>query len=147
MANGEDNLNSIGNNGSSQETHLLASKELIGEVRRIEKGKCAEVVLIADEKMQVDAKGLIHGGFTFGLADYAAMVTVNDPFVVLVYSNVKFVKPVVVGDKLSAKSKITEVKGTKKTVLCEVFNQHNIKVFEGEFFCVSLEKHVLETSK
>lgn len=140
-------MNSMENGDSSQKTHLLASKELIGEVRRIEEGKCAEVVLIANEKMQVDARGLIHGGFTFGLADYAAMVTVNDPFVVLVSSNVKFVKPVVIGDKLTAKSKVTEVKGSKKMIFCEVFNQHNEKVFEGEFLCVSLEKHVLEMSK
>ncbi len=135
------------NGDSSQKTHLSASKELIGEVIKIEKGKCAEVILIADEKMRVDARGLIHGGFTFGLADYAAMVTVNDPFVVLVSSNVKFTKPVIVGDKLTAKSKVTEVKGSKKTVFCEVFNQHNEKVFEGEFLCISLEKHVLETRK
>ncbi len=140
-------MNSMGNSGSSQETHLLASKELIGEVRRIEKGKCAEVSLIANEKMQVDAMGLIHGGFTFGLADYAAMVTVNDPFVVLVSSNVKFIKPVIVGDRLTAKSEVTEVKGTKKTVFCQVFNQRNEKVFEGEFVCVSLAKHVLEMTK
>ncbi len=135
------------NGDSSQKTHLLASKEWVGEVTKIEEGKCAEVVLVADEKMRVDARGLIHGGFTFGLADYAAMVTVNDPFVVLVTSNVKFIKPVVVGDKLTAKSKVTEVKGSKKTVFCEVFNQHTEKVFEGEFLCVSLEKHVLEMRK
>ena len=139
-------LNSRGNN-SLQKTHLLASKEFIGEVKSIETGKYAEVSLLTHDKMKVDDMGLIHGGFAFGLADYAAMVVVNDPFVVLVSSNVKFLRPVVVGNKLIAKAKVVETEGRKKKVLCDVFNQDKEKVLEGNFLCISLEKHILEMKK
>jgi acyl-coenzyme A thioesterase PaaI-like protein len=44
--------------------------------------------------MAADQRGLVHGGFTFGLADYAAMVAVNDPNVVLGAAEVRFLAPV-----------------------------------------------------
>jgi len=43
--------------------------------------------------MAVDQMGLVHGGFTFGAADFAAMAAVNDPNVVLVSSECRFFKP------------------------------------------------------
>ena len=64
-------------------THSIANHELLGTSRKVETGREAEVELTATEAMAVDDKGLIHGGFTYGLADYAAMLAVNHPFVVL----------------------------------------------------------------
>jgi acyl-coenzyme A thioesterase PaaI-like protein len=49
--------------------------------------------------MVVDAHGLVHGGFVFGLADYAAMLAVNDPNVVLGAAEARFLKPVRRGDQ------------------------------------------------
>ncbi|USH00099.1 PaaI family thioesterase [Thermococcus argininiproducens] len=126
-----------------QRTHRLTSKDLVGKVRKIGEGY-AEVELKAIEEMRVDEYGLIHGGFTFGLADYAAMLAVNEPTVVLGRAEVKFTKPVKIGDKLLAKAKITEDQGRRKIVFVEVFNQENDKVFEGTFYCYVLEKHVLD---
>jgi uncharacterized protein (TIGR00369 family) len=131
-------------NKSLQRTHLHASEELIGTVESIETGQYSRVSIAITDRMKVDEKGLAHGGFTFGLADYAAMVAVNDPFVVLLSSTVKFMKPVVVGDRLTAEARITETDGRKRKALCEVFNQKNERVFEGEFLCLVLGKHILE---
>jgi len=47
-------------------------KDGISEIRL----KCAQC-------MAADESGLVHGGFIFGLADYAAMLAVNHPDVVL----------------------------------------------------------------
>ncbi len=127
-----------------QKTHLSISAELVGKVERLEPGKFASVTLTVDNRMKVDEKGLIHGGFTFGLADYAAMVAVNDPFVVLLSSNVRFLKPVIAGDRLTAHAGITESEGRRKKAWCEVFNQHQEKVLAGEFMCLILDKHILE---
>lgn len=126
-----------------QRTHLLTSKELVGEPVKIEEGY-AEVKLRTREEMRVDKYDLVHGGFTFGLADYAAMLAVNEPTVVLGKAEVKFTKPVKVGDELLAKAKIVEDQGRKKVVFVEVFNQKGEKVLEGDFYCYVLEKHVLE---
>ncbi|AHF81020.1 Hypothetical protein TES1_1644 [Thermococcus paralvinellae] len=126
-----------------QRTHNLTSKRLVGEPIKIEEGY-AEVKLKTIDEMKVDEYGLVHGGFTFGLADYAAMLAVNEPTVVLGKAEVKFTKPVKVGDELLAKAKLVEDLGRKKVVHVEVFNQRNEKVLEGKFHCYVLEKHVLE---
>ncbi len=128
-----------------QRTHVLASRRLVGEPVKIEDGK-AEVELLTTEEMAVDEYGLVHGGFTFGLADYAAMLAVNEPTVVLGKAEVKFLKPVKAGEKLIAKAEVTEDLGKKKLVKAEVFNERDEKVFEGVFHCYVLEKHVLERS-
>jgi uncharacterized protein (TIGR00369 family) len=126
-----------------QRTHRLTSERLVGKPVKIEKGY-AEVELLTTEEMAVDEYGLVHGGFTFGLADYAAMLAVNEPTVVLGKAEVKFLKPVKAGEKLLAKAEITEDLGKKKIVRGEVFNEKGEKVFEGTFHCYVLEKHVLE---
>jgi uncharacterized protein (TIGR00369 family) len=130
--------------GDSQRTHLAVSGELVGNVERIESGKSSRVSLTVNPEMRVDEKGLAHGGFAFGLADYAAMVAVNDPYVVLLSSQVRFLNPVIVGERLTAQAEVSETDGKRRKVWCEVFNQDRQKVFEGEFLCLVLTQHLLE---
>ena len=134
----------VGEDKHVQKTHLSASEELVGKVEMIESGKLSRVTLMVDQRMGVDEQGLAHGGFTFGLADYAAMVAVNDPFVVLLSSQVSFLKPVVVGDRITAYARIAETEGKKDKIRCEAFNQNETKIFKGEFLYLSLNKHILE---
>ena len=126
-----------------QRTHRLTSEKLVGRPVKIGPGS-AEVELLTTEEMAVDEYGLVHGGFTFGLADYAAMLAVNEPTVVLGKAEVKFLKPVKAGEKLTARAEVREDLGRKKIVWAEVFNEKGEKVFEGSFHCYVLEKHVLE---
>ncbi|WP_297470856.1 PaaI family thioesterase [Thermococcus sp.] len=125
-----------------QRTHRLANERLVGRPLKIEPGR-AEVELLTTEEMAVDEYGLVHGGFTFGLADYAAMLAVNEPTVVLGKAEVRFLKPVKVGDILIAKAEVVEDLGRKKIVKADVFRGSE-KVFEGTFHCYVLERHVLE---
>lgn len=129
-----------------QRTHNLTSKSLVGEPIKIGKGY-AEVKLKTDEEMIVDEYKLVHGGFTFGLADYAAMLAVNEPTVVLGKAEVRFTRPVKLGDEMIAKAEVQEDLGKKKIVFVEVFNQKGEKVFEGTFYCYVLDKHVLENKE
>ena len=126
-----------------QRTHKLTSERLVGKPVKIEPGK-AEVELLTNQEMAVDEYGLVHGGFTFGLADYAAMLAVNEPTVVLGKAEVRFLKPVKAGEKLTARAEVVEDMGRKKIVKAEVLNGRGEKVFEGTFHCYVLEKHVLE---
>jgi len=126
-----------------QRTHGLASERLVGRPLKIEPGK-AEVELLTTDEMAVDEYGLVHGGFTFGLADYAAMLAVNEPTVVLGKAEVRFLKPVKAGEKLIARAEVAEDLGRKKIVRAEVLNERGERVFEGTFHCYVLERHVLE---
>jgi len=132
-------------NPIKQNTHLLASKKLIGEVISIEHNT-AKVTLTITPEMTVDNYQLAHGSFVFGLADYAAMVAINDPTVVLGKAETKFMKPVVVNDKLTAVATITDKSHPKKILVAvAVTNTANEVVFEGVFVCFVLEKHILAT--
>ena len=130
-------------NNTIQNTHLLASEELIGKVIDI-KENTAKVTLKITQKMVVDSYGLAHGSFVFGLADYAAMVAINQPTVVLGKAETKFIKPVILNDEVTAIATITEQNGKKITVSTVVNNAKNEIVFEGIFICFVLEKHILE---
>jgi acyl-coenzyme A thioesterase PaaI-like protein len=122
-------------------THLKFNKKF-GQL--IEIGEdTAKVRLEATEEMAVDEEGLIHGGFTFGAADFCAMATVNEPFVVLVRSQCEFMAPVKVGDVVEFVSE-TVMKEKRKQEIKVTGYLNEIKVFEGMFGCVVLDKHVLK---
>ena len=122
-------------------THQEINESLCGTPVAVEPDFC-RVELKTTESMGVDPQGLVHGGFIFGLADYAAMLAVNDPNVVLGGADVKFLKPVAVGEVVVAEAKITEKKGKKQGVSVMVF-RNDEAVFSGEFVCFVLDRHVL----
>ncbi len=122
-------------------THHQISQQLCGHPVLLEEGHCiVELEMTSD--MAADESGLIHGGFLFGMADYAAMLAVNHPNVVLGGADVKFIKPTKIGDLLQAEAGIEEKKGKKEIVTVRISKNGDI-VFEGRFFCFVLDKHVL----
>ena len=124
-------------------THELSNRRLVGEPIEVITGRYAKALLKTDIDMAVDSKGLIHGGFVFGLADYAAMITINEPNVVLVSTSAHFLKPVKVGEELVAEAHVNRVEGKKNFVNVTVSSGKGT-VFEGEFLCVVTDRHVLE---
>ena len=122
-------------------THLNINTALCGKVTKLEKNY-AEVLLHTTQQMSADEQGLVHGGFIFGAADYAAMVAVNDPLVVLGSASSKFLAPVKVGDVVLFKARVSVEKGRKKEVNVEAFVNEKL-VFEGAFTTFVLDEHVL----
>lgn len=123
-------------------THLAIDRRLCGEPLEIAEGSAA-VAWTALPEMAADECGLVHGGFVFGLADYAAMLAVNHPNVVLGSAEVRFLKPVVVGERLVARAEIEETDGRKSRVQVEVRQGEEV-VMSGSFRCFTLERHVLD---
>ena len=103
------------------ETHLNADPKYLGTPVSIQNGLEAEVELVALREMAVDGKGLVHGGFTFSLADYAAMLAVNHPNVVLGGVECRFLAPLKVGGLMKARAVVTNVKGRRREVDVDVF--------------------------
>jgi uncharacterized protein (TIGR00369 family) len=125
-----------------QNTHLNINNEISGEIMKLEKNY-SKIKLKTTSDMIVDAKGLIHGGFIFSLADFASMVAINHPNVVLGSAQVKFLKPAREGDVLIAEANLTIKEGKKHMVKVNVSRDNEI-IFNGDFTCFILEKHVLE---
>jgi len=124
------------------DTHRHIDQSLCGKPLSVEGGN-SQVELLTTQQMAADEKGLVHGGFIFGAADYAAMIAVNHPHVVLGASDVKFLKPVRVGETVMAIAQVQEVKGKKYWVSVNVTKDSEV-IFQGMFTCFVLDKHVLE---
>lgn len=122
-------------------THKSIDRSLCGTPLEVSEGFSLVELLLTDN-MAADKSGLIHGGFIFGLADYAAMIAVNHPNVVLGSADVKFLKPLKKGDTVLAEARVENIAGKKHTVHVTVENK-GTKVFDGTFTCFVLDKHVL----
>ncbi len=123
-------------------THVEADPRFCGTPEALSDGS-ARVVLETTDSMVVDAQGLVHGGFVFGAADYAAMLAVNEPNVVLGAATSRFLKPVRRGDRLIASARTVGAQGRKRDVEVEA-TVNSETVFEGTFTCFVLEQHVLD---
>ena len=122
-------------------THEKIDQTLCGKPLQVDAGY-SRVELTPSASMVADDSGLVHGGFIFGLADYAAMIAVNHPNVVLGAADVKFLKPVKVGDTVVAEARVSEQTGKKRIVPVTVVRTDE-PVFEGTFTCFVLDRHVL----
>jgi uncharacterized protein (TIGR00369 family) len=122
-------------------THTEIDQALCGKPSTLGEG-LSSVELRPDTRMAVDESGLVHGGFIFGLADYAAMIAVNHPNVVLGAADVKFLKPVRTHESVVAEATVTAKEGKKQKVSVVVKGEQGI-VFKGRFTCFTPDKHVL----
>lgn len=143
MANDTDNveLQMAMSQNTSLNTHERINTVYSGELVHLEPG-FAKVSLETTEAMRADDVGLVHGGFIFSAADFAAMAAVNEPNVVLASCNCLFLAPVRVGDFVTFEAREHQKEGRKRNVTVRGF-VHDIKVFEGEFKTVVTERHVL----
>ncbi|MDR2892210.1 MAG: PaaI family thioesterase [Deltaproteobacteria bacterium] len=123
-------------------THKEISAELCGAPLELAEGRC-RLSMKTVPLMRADEANLVHGGFVFGMADYAAMLAVNHPFVVLGSAESSFLKPVSVGDELEALAEVKESSGRKRRVEVTV-SREGVTVMSGLFTCFVLDKHVLE---
>ncbi len=123
-------------------THLEIDHGLCGSPTATDEGT-ATVELVTTANMAADARGLVHGGFVFGLVDHAAMLAVNDPFVVLGAADVRLTAPVTVGDKVVATASLTEDKGNKR-VLAVSAKVGDVEVMKGTMTAFVLKDHVLD---
>jgi acyl-coenzyme A thioesterase PaaI-like protein len=127
---------------ASASTHRAIDRRLCGEPLELAPGR-ARVELLSLPEMAADERGLVHGGFVFGLADHAAMLAVNHPNVVLGAAEVRFLAPVVVGERLVAEAEVVGEEGRKRRVAVRA-RRGEAEVFSGLFTCLVPERHVLE---
>jgi len=122
-------------------THMKVNTNYSGEVVKIDPGY-ARVVLDTVEIMRADEVGMVHGGFIFSAADFAAMAAVNEPNVILASCSCMFFSPVRIGDQVRFEAEEHQKEGRKRTVNVKGY-VYDIKVFEGEFKTIITDRHVL----
>lgn len=124
-------------------THLKIKSILVGNLVAMSKNS-SKVVLQTTQEMSVDEFGLIHSGFLFGSAEYAAVAAVNEPNVVVIGCRAKFFAPAKVGDLITFEAK-GRFEDARKREIKVIGMINEIKVFEGLFQAVLLERHILQT--
>jgi len=124
-------------------THLKVKSNLIGNLVELNKNT-SKVVLQTTNEMSVDEFGLVHSGFIFGSAEYAAVAAVNEANVVIIGCRSKFFAPAKVGDLINFEAK-GRFEDARKREIKVIGMINEIKVFEGIFQAVILERHILQT--
>ncbi|WP_051906773.1 MULTISPECIES: thioesterase [unclassified Sulfurospirillum] len=124
-------------------THLKIKSTLVGNLVAMAKNT-SKVVLQTTHEMSVDEFGLIHSGFLFGSAEYAAVAAVNEPNVVIIGCRSKFFAPAKVGDLITFEAR-GRFEDARKREIKVIGMINEIKVFEGLFQAVLLERHILQT--
>ncbi len=122
-------------------THEKIDSALCGDIEELKRGY-SRILLITTEVMRADDVGLVHGGFIFSAADFAAMTAVNERNVILASSACQFLAPVRVGDHVTFEAHERQKEGRKRAVYV-TGSVLDIKVFEGEFKTVVTDNHVL----
>lgn len=134
-------------------THGSIDRSLCGAPVELGPGR-AVVTMTAGAVMAADERGLVHGGFVFGLADHAAMLAVNEPTVVLAKAESRFLAPVRRGERLVARARVVSEEADRgrsvveaEVVASEEDGSGSWPVFTGTFHCVVPERHVLDRSR
>jgi len=116
----------------------MGSKEIVGELIDITLGERGLSILETTEEMVFERSRVVRGHYIFAQADSLAIALVDAPVVLTGLANIKFKRPVSVGEKLVAKGEVIRRKGNQYVVLVET-RVGSDKVFRGKFvvFAVS----------
>lgn len=125
-------------------THDKIKTTLCGTIIKLDKGY-AKTTLQTTTDMALDDIGLIHSGFIYAAADYAAAVAVNEPNTVIIDNKSKFFAPAKLNDLIVFEAK-AKFEDTRKREIKVIGKINDIKVYEGVFHAVILAKHILKTT-
>ena len=123
-------------------THQRIRNNLSGSLIKLEKGQ-ATVNLHTTNEMIIDDMGLIHSGFVFSAADFAAAAAVNEENLVIIGARTSFLAPTKVNDLIQFQAK-AKFEDSRKREIHVVGKVNDIKVFEGTFHAVVLDKHIFK---
>lgn len=126
----------IASNTYSQ-VRALHGKEVIGELVELELGKRAISVLVAEEQMVFQRNQIMRGHFLFAQGNSLSVALVNSDLALTKSSNVRFYRPVKLGDRVVATASVVSVESNryKITVDSKVGDE---LVFRGEYLVVDV---------
>ena len=103
----------------------------------------AKTASVTSDEMAFDDEKLIHGGFIFGAAEWAAHVAINTQSSVTISAKVNLYAPAKVGDLIEFEAQ-AYFEESKKREIKVVGTIKDIKVFEGTYQVVILEEHIFK---
>jgi acyl-coenzyme A thioesterase PaaI-like protein len=119
----------------------IGTQEIIGELIDIELGKSAVSIFETREDMAFERTGVVRGHYMYSQAESLAIALVDAEVALTGLANVKYKRPVRVGEKLVAKAEvIREHKG--KYVVLVVTRVLQEQVFRAKFVVFALDERL-----
>ncbi len=138
-----ESLDNIDQKKEDLKTHDKIRTNLCGTIIKLDSGY-SKTTLQTTKEMVLDDLGLIHSGFIYGAADYAAAVAVNEPNIIIIGSRSSFLAPAKLDDLIEYEAK-AKFEDSRKREIKVTAHINEIKVYEGIFHAVVLEKHIFKT--
>jgi acyl-coenzyme A thioesterase PaaI-like protein len=105
----------------------------------------SEIELVTTGDMVSDKKGLVHSGYLYSSATFAALVALNKPNAVIVSSKMNYLAPISVGSTITIRADVKH-RDSKKAIIKITGKMLDLEIMDGEMVAVNLEKHPLHIS-
>jgi hypothetical protein len=110
----------------------MGSKEIVGELIDITLGERGISILETTDDMVFERSQVVRGQYIFAQAESLAIALIDADVVLTGLANLKFKRPVTVGEKLVSKGEVIRRRGGHFVVLVETRSGTD-KVFRGKF--------------
>lgn len=110
----------------------MGSKEIVGELIDITLGERGISLLETTEDMVFERSRVVRGQYIYAQAESLAIALIDADVVLTGLANIKFKRPVTVGEKLVAKGEVIRKRRNQHVVLVET-RVGNENVFRGKF--------------
>jgi len=117
----------------------MGSKEIVGDLIDLQLGERGISMLETTQEMAFEKTQIVRGQHIFAQADSLAIALVDADVVLTGLANIKFKRPVRVGERLVAKAEVIRRKGNKFVVLVETMAGAD-KVFRGKFVVFAVKE-------
>ena len=125
--------------GNSDRVKTLGSTEIVGELIDLELNRSAISILETESGQAFERTQIIKGHYIFAMAETLAMAVIDADVAITGVANIKYRVPVLAGQKLVAKARVTRVRGDEYFVHVMIQVKDDL-VFRGKFILVSVFK-------
>lgn len=122
---------------NTDKVKTLGRSEIVGELIDLELNKAGISILETDKSQAFERTQIIKGHFIFAMAESLAMAVIDADVAITGVANIKYRVPVLAGQKLVAKAKVSRVRGDEYFVHVLIHVKDDV-VFRGKFILVSV---------
>lgn len=124
---------------NTDKVKTLGRTEIVGELIDLELNKAGIAILETDKSQAFERTQIIKGHFIFAMAESLAMAVIDANVAITGVANIKYRVPVLAGQKLVAKAKVSRVRGDEYFVHVMIHVKEDV-VFRGKFILVSVNR-------
>lgn len=124
---------------NTDKVKTLGRTEIVGELIDLELNTSGISILETDKTQAFERTRIIKGHFIFAMAESLAMAVIDADVAITGVANIKYRVPVLAGQKLVAKAKVSRVRGDEYFVHVMIHVKDDV-VFRGKFILVSVNR-------